>query len=125
MLVLEQCTSLVQVHQSIAFHKNLVLLNLGGCTNLRSLPGNIRLFALSKVSSSLWLLKAQQTARESRKFGMPRGPSCRWNCCHTTSTLHYIAEETQNPFFLWMPTPIIEFITGAIYQLPKSISTSS
>ncbi|KAK2979396.1 hypothetical protein RJ640_022778 [Escallonia rubra] len=49
MLVLEQCTSLVQVHQSIAFHEKLVLLNLGGCTNLRSLPGNIQLVSLEKL----------------------------------------------------------------------------
>ncbi|KAK2975537.1 hypothetical protein RJ640_024415 [Escallonia rubra] len=49
MLVLKQCTSLVQVHQSIAFHKNLVLLNLGGCTNLRRLPDNIQLVSLEKL----------------------------------------------------------------------------
>ncbi|KAK2981684.1 hypothetical protein RJ640_010454, partial [Escallonia rubra] len=45
-LVLEHCISLVEVHQSIAFHKNLVVLNLKGCINLRSLPDKIQLESL-------------------------------------------------------------------------------
>ncbi|KAK2976556.1 hypothetical protein RJ640_015417 [Escallonia rubra] len=48
-LVLESCTSLQQVHQSIAFHKNLVLLNLKGCINLRSLPDKIQLVSLERL----------------------------------------------------------------------------
>ncbi|KAK2986894.1 hypothetical protein RJ640_028461 [Escallonia rubra] len=48
-LVLEHCTRLEQVHQSIAFHKNLVLLNLKKCINLRSLPDKIQLVSLEKL----------------------------------------------------------------------------
>ncbi|KAK2998832.1 hypothetical protein RJ639_023172 [Escallonia herrerae] len=48
-LVLEHCKSLEQVHQSIAFHKNLVLLNLKKCINLRSLPDKIQLVSLEKL----------------------------------------------------------------------------
>ncbi|KAK2979397.1 hypothetical protein RJ640_022779 [Escallonia rubra] len=48
-LVLAQCTSLVQVHESIAFHENLVLLNLEGCINLRSLPDSIQLASLEEL----------------------------------------------------------------------------
>jgi Leucine-rich repeat (LRR) protein len=40
-LVLEGCTSLVQVHESIGHLKRLVLLNLKDCTNLKYLPRSI------------------------------------------------------------------------------------
>ncbi|XP_062171815.1 disease resistance protein RPV1-like isoform X3 [Alnus glutinosa] len=40
-LVLEGCTSLVQVHVSIGHLKRLVLLNLKNCTNLKYLPRSI------------------------------------------------------------------------------------
>jgi Leucine-rich repeat (LRR) protein len=40
-LILEGCTSLVQVHESIGYLKRLVLLNLRKCKNLRNLPSNI------------------------------------------------------------------------------------
>ncbi|KAK2977635.1 hypothetical protein RJ640_002668 [Escallonia rubra] len=48
-LVLEHCKSLEKVHQSIAFHKNLVLLNLKKCINLQSLPDKIQLVSLEKL----------------------------------------------------------------------------
>jgi Leucine-rich repeat (LRR) protein len=37
-LILEGCTSLVELHESIGNLKRLVLLNLEGCQNLRNLP---------------------------------------------------------------------------------------
>ncbi|XP_059429972.1 disease resistance protein RPV1-like isoform X2 [Corylus avellana] len=40
-LILEGCTSLVQVHESIGYLKRLVLLNLKNCTNLKVLPRSI------------------------------------------------------------------------------------
>ena len=40
-LILEGCTSLVKVHESIGYLKRLVLLNLRRCKNLRNLPINI------------------------------------------------------------------------------------
>jgi Leucine-rich repeat (LRR) protein len=40
-LMLEGCTSLVELHKSIGNLKRLVLLNLEGCQNLRNLPGSI------------------------------------------------------------------------------------
>jgi Leucine-rich repeat (LRR) protein len=40
-LILEGCTSLVELHESIGNLKRLVLLNLEGCQNLRNLPGSI------------------------------------------------------------------------------------
>ncbi|XP_059461751.1 disease resistance protein RPV1-like [Corylus avellana] len=40
-LILEGCTSLVQVHESIGYLKGLVLLNLQRCKNLRNLPSTI------------------------------------------------------------------------------------
>ncbi|KAK2966270.1 hypothetical protein RJ640_002791, partial [Escallonia rubra] len=48
-LVLAQCTSLVQVHESIAFHENLVLLNLKGCKYMRSLPDSIQMVSLEEL----------------------------------------------------------------------------
>jgi Leucine-rich repeat (LRR) protein len=40
-LILEGCTSLVQVHESIGYLKRLVLLNLKNCTNLKYIPRSI------------------------------------------------------------------------------------
>jgi Leucine-rich repeat (LRR) protein len=40
-LILEGCTSLVHVHESIGYLKRLVLLNLQKCKNLRNLPSSI------------------------------------------------------------------------------------
>jgi Leucine-rich repeat (LRR) protein len=40
-LILEGCTSLVEIHESIGCLKNLVLLNLNGCKSLKNLPSNI------------------------------------------------------------------------------------
>jgi Leucine-rich repeat (LRR) protein len=40
-LILEGCTSLVQVHESIGYLKRLVLLNLRKCKKLRNLPSSI------------------------------------------------------------------------------------
>ncbi|XP_059429961.1 disease resistance protein RPV1-like isoform X2 [Corylus avellana] len=40
-LILEGCTSLVRVHESIGYLKRLVLLNLQSCENLRNLPSSI------------------------------------------------------------------------------------
>jgi Leucine-rich repeat (LRR) protein len=40
-LILEGCTSFVELHKSIGNLKRLVLLNLEGCQNLRNLPGSI------------------------------------------------------------------------------------
>jgi len=41
MLILEGCTSLVEVHESIGYLEKLVLLNLQGCENLKNLPESI------------------------------------------------------------------------------------
>jgi Leucine-rich repeat (LRR) protein len=40
-LILEDCTSLVEVHESIGHLKKLVLLNLQGCKKLKNLPESI------------------------------------------------------------------------------------
>ncbi|XP_035540857.1 disease resistance protein RPV1-like [Juglans regia] len=40
-LILEGCTSLVEVHESIGLLKRVVLLNLKGCENLKNLPKSI------------------------------------------------------------------------------------
>ncbi|XP_062160862.1 disease resistance protein RUN1-like isoform X3 [Alnus glutinosa] len=40
-LILEGCTSLVEIHVSIGCLKNLVLLNLNGCKSLMNLPSSI------------------------------------------------------------------------------------
>jgi Leucine-rich repeat (LRR) protein len=40
-LILEGCTSLVEIHESIGLLKRLVLLNLQSCKNLRNLPSSI------------------------------------------------------------------------------------
>jgi len=40
-LILEGCTSFVQVHESIGYLKRLVSLNLKNCTNLKDLPRSI------------------------------------------------------------------------------------
>lgn len=40
-MILEGCTSLTEIHESIGHLKRLVLLNLKGCKNLRNLPTSI------------------------------------------------------------------------------------
>lgn len=40
-VILEGCTSLIEVHESIGHLENLILLNLKGCENLRNLPESI------------------------------------------------------------------------------------
>ncbi|KAK6791883.1 hypothetical protein RDI58_010964 [Solanum bulbocastanum] len=42
-LILEDCSSIIEIHPSVGYLKNLVLLNLKNCRNLKSLPNNIRL----------------------------------------------------------------------------------
>ncbi|XP_004237584.1 disease resistance protein Roq1-like [Solanum lycopersicum] len=42
-LVLEDCSSIIEIHPSVGYLKNLVLLNLKNCKNLKSLPNIIRL----------------------------------------------------------------------------------
>jgi hypothetical protein len=44
MLILEGCTNLVELHESIEQLKGLVLLNLNGCNNLKNLPRSISNF---------------------------------------------------------------------------------
>lgn len=45
-LVLEDCTSLIEVHPSIAAHKKLTFLNLKDCKNLKYLPRSIEMESL-------------------------------------------------------------------------------
>ena len=45
-LILEGCTSLVEIHPSIVFHKKLIFLNLDGCKNLKSFSSSIRMESL-------------------------------------------------------------------------------
>ena len=45
-LILEGCTSLVEVHPSIGFHKKLIFLNLDGCKNLKSFSSSIHMESL-------------------------------------------------------------------------------
>ncbi|XP_019151934.1 PREDICTED: TMV resistance protein N-like [Ipomoea nil] len=49
MLILEQCTSLVEIHASVGFLKNLVSLNLKQCVNLKKLPESIHLEKLETM----------------------------------------------------------------------------
>jgi len=44
MLILEGCTNLVKLHESIEHLKGLVFLNLNGCKNLKNLPRSISNF---------------------------------------------------------------------------------
>ncbi|TQD78228.1 hypothetical protein C1H46_036229 [Malus baccata] len=48
-LILESCTSLVEVHQSISALTNLVLLNLNGCKELKILASSIRMRSLTTL----------------------------------------------------------------------------
>ena len=45
-LILEGCTSLVEVHPSIGFLKKLIFLNLNGCKNLKSFSSSIHMESL-------------------------------------------------------------------------------
>ncbi|KAA8531869.1 hypothetical protein F0562_006414 [Nyssa sinensis] len=45
-LNLDYCTSLVEVHPSIAFHERLIIWKMEGCKNLRSLPRSIKMKSL-------------------------------------------------------------------------------
>ncbi|XP_019151936.1 PREDICTED: TMV resistance protein N-like [Ipomoea nil] len=48
-LILEHCTSLVEIHASVGFLKNLVSLNLKNCVNLKRLPESIHLEKLEML----------------------------------------------------------------------------
>ncbi|XP_019152026.1 PREDICTED: TMV resistance protein N-like isoform X2 [Ipomoea nil] len=48
-LILEQCTSLVEIHVSVGFLKKLVSLNLMHCVNLKRLPESIHLEKLETM----------------------------------------------------------------------------
>nr|GMD66592.1 TMV resistance protein N-like [Ipomoea batatas] len=48
-LILEDCTSLVEIHVSVGFLKNLVSLNLKDCVNLKRLPESIHLEKLETM----------------------------------------------------------------------------
>ncbi|XP_075649161.1 TMV resistance protein N-like [Castanea sativa] len=55
-LVLEDCINLCEIHPSIGVHKKLILLNLKGCKNLKSLPRkfemeSLEILILSKCSN--------------------------------------------------------------------------
>jgi hypothetical protein len=53
MLILEDCTSLVDIHESIGHLEKLVLLNLQGCENLKNLPESIsNLYSLETLNLS-------------------------------------------------------------------------
>ena len=45
-LVLEDCINLLGLHPSNGVHKNLILLNLKGCKNLRKLPSKFEMKSL-------------------------------------------------------------------------------
>ncbi|XP_054817710.1 TMV resistance protein N-like [Prosopis cineraria] len=54
-LILEGCSKLVEVHQSLGQHKNLVIVNLKGCKKVRTLPSKfemdrLKIFVLSGCS---------------------------------------------------------------------------
>ena len=51
-LILEGCTSLVEVHPSIGFHKKLIFLNLDGCKNLKSFSSSIHMESLQILTLS-------------------------------------------------------------------------
>nr|GMD70810.1 TMV resistance protein N-like [Ipomoea batatas] len=51
-LILEECTSLVEIHASVGFLKNLVSLNLKDCVNLKRLPDSIHLEKLETMRLS-------------------------------------------------------------------------
>ncbi|KAK7275627.1 hypothetical protein RIF29_16747 [Crotalaria pallida] len=48
-LVLKGCENLVEVHQSVAKHKNVAVLDLEGCINLKTLPRKLEMNALKKL----------------------------------------------------------------------------
>ncbi|OIW02449.1 hypothetical protein TanjilG_05042 [Lupinus angustifolius] len=47
-LVLKGCKNLVEVHQSVAKHKNVAILDLEGCISLKTLPRKLEMNALEK-----------------------------------------------------------------------------
>ncbi|XP_061998346.1 disease resistance protein RUN1-like isoform X1 [Rosa rugosa] len=51
-LILDGCSSLFEVHPSIWDHKNLVLLSLKGCTELKVLPASIHMNSLKTLNLS-------------------------------------------------------------------------
>ena len=48
-LILEGCDCLTDVHRSLVHHKNLVLLNLGCCQELKTLPGKLEMCSLKQL----------------------------------------------------------------------------
>jgi len=48
-LLLEGCKNLVEVHQSVGLHRNLVLLNLKDCINLQILPTEFNMDSLEEL----------------------------------------------------------------------------
>ena len=54
-LILEGCTSLLEVHPSIGFHKKLIFLNLDGCKNLKRFSSSIHMESLRILTLSACL----------------------------------------------------------------------
>jgi hypothetical protein len=70
-LILEGCTSLVQVHESIGHLKRFVLLNLKNCTNLKYLPRSIfNLESLEILDLSGCLVFEKLPNQQPSSFGL-------------------------------------------------------
>jgi hypothetical protein len=67
-LILEGCTSLVQVHESIGHLKRLVLFNLKNCTNLKYLPRST--FNLEYLKTLDWSALEKSPEQLPSSFGL-------------------------------------------------------
>ncbi|KAE9605841.1 putative leucine-rich repeat domain, L domain-containing protein [Lupinus albus] len=63
-LVLKGCINLVEVHQSVAKHKNVAMLDLEGCISLKTLPRKLEMNALEKL-----ILSGCSQIKKLPKFG--------------------------------------------------------
>jgi hypothetical protein len=98
-LILEGCTSLVEIHESIGNLKRLVLLNLEGCQNLRNLPGSISNLKSLQIINLSGCLKVDKLSEQLENM-----MALKELHADKTPCLLWSFEESRNFVFIRAPT---------------------
>ncbi|KAG5545356.1 hypothetical protein RHGRI_017731 [Rhododendron griersonianum] len=78
-LILEDCTRLVEIHESIGHLARLVLLNLKDCSNLRKLPRSVEnVTGITRSPASIRNLKAWYSFLWLSPLKLKRNPETSW-----------------------------------------------
>ncbi|KAF3791283.1 Disease resistance protein [Nymphaea thermarum] len=109
-LLLDGCTSLVEVHQSIGCLKSLVTLSMSGCTSLKELPSSI--YQLSSLKS----LILQGCTRFSTFPELPDG---------TKLSENFSAKEVSNRQSKMLNPTFLDISSTCIREIPPSFNSFS